>query len=78
MAPVSGFRCETAVTTPEPAAALHALIDRHIRDRGQQAAGHHQPLAADAIGQCADHHEQRHAEQQRDGDDELTPMSRAP
>jgi hypothetical protein len=51
--------------------ALHGLVDRDIGDHRQQTAGHHQLLAADAVGERAHYGEERHSEQKGDGDDNV-------
>ena len=38
---------------------------REVRQRGEQAAGHDDRLAADLVGQRAEHDEERRADQQR-------------
>src|SRR5437764_10068479 len=39
---------------------LHGVIDRHVKNRGEEIPGHHDLLAADLVGQVAEVNEQRH------------------
>jgi hypothetical protein len=50
---------------------VHGLVDRVVRERGDEIAGHHDFLAADAVRQRAEHDEERCAEGQGDGDDDV-------
>ena len=45
--------------------------DRKVGQRRQDAAGHDDRLAPDAIGQAAENHEERCADQQRSGDQQI-------
>ena len=47
----------------------HRVVDRQIRERGDEVAGHHDLQAADLVRQRAEDGEERHAEQDRDRDD---------
>ena len=48
-----------------------ALEDRDVGDGGQQAAGQDDLLAADTVGQPAEEDEERHAQRQRGGDQQV-------
>jgi hypothetical protein len=47
------------------------LEQREVGQRGDQAAGHDDRLAADAVGQRAEHDEERRADQQRQRDQDV-------
>ncbi len=47
------------------------LEDREVGQRRQQATGHHHLLAADAVRQPAEHHEERSGDGQADGDQDV-------
>ena len=48
---------------------LHLLVDRDVRHDGEEAR--HQPLPADAIRERAEKREEGHAEQERQGHDDI-------
>ena len=48
-----------------------AFEDSKVRESCQQTARHHDFLATDAIGQRAEHDEERRSNQQRCGNDEI-------
>ncbi|MNS59536.1 hypothetical protein D3C72_924960 [compost metagenome] len=47
------------------------MEDREVRERRENAAGHDDALAADAVGQAAENHEEWRADQQRAGDQQV-------
>lgn len=50
---------------------MHLLVDRDVRHDGEEAGRHHQPLPADAIRERAEKCEEGHAEQERQGHDDI-------
>ena len=46
----------------------HAVVDRHVEEGAAQHAGHHDLLAFDLVGERTEDREQRHTEQDSDGD----------
>jgi len=59
IAPVTLFLADFTVTTLFPRGRLHGSVNGQVGHNGQKASSHHQPFAANLVGERTEHGEKK-------------------